>query len=766
MRQRSLPTSVRWLGIATAAFCCTLIYASCADPVAQRTLHVQRGDEYVQQKKYAEAIIEYRSANALDPRFAESRRKLADAYMASDNPSDALSEYVRAADLAPQDLDSQLKAGDLLLRFQRYEDARTRADAVLSRDPKNIAAYVMSGKALLGLKDPDQAIKQMQQVLDMQPADSRVYDTLGTLEYAKGSTKESEAAFRKAVEVDPGSAEAQTSLGFYLWATGRMHEGEEQFKAALALDPKADRANRAMAMAYLSSRRAKLAEPYLKTLAESSVLDRVRLADYYVSLSRLKDAREVLVSAMSDPTWGRRATLEVATIDYDEGRKLDAHKVVDAVLTRTPNDADALLIKARFLIAEGRSNDALAQIRAAADGDPANQPVHYLLGVLSAQFNHLEEAIESFNSVVRLNPRAAGANLHLANLYLTVHKPERAVAAAEDAIRITPDSPEAHLLLARGQLAMGNVAVARQELEQLVRQFPQSSRIHEQMGELLQGTHDAAGAIQSFERALQLEPSNMEAVEGLVGAYVEAGRLPDARRLTDARLQNAPKDSRALTMAGQLAYRTGDTDGAERYFKLAMEADASNVVPYVALAELFVSRNKLDEARTEWERVLERQPKASWAHTMIGLILEAQNKPDDALRHYQKALDIDPTAAVAETNLASIYADRGENLYVALQLALRAKATLPAAPPVNDTVGWVYYKRNQPLLAIPYLEAAVAGDASQAKHHYHLGMAYAAAKDVTKAQASLEQALRLSPSFPEAGLARQTLASLQKTGKK
>jgi tetratricopeptide (TPR) repeat protein len=286
------------------------------------------------------------------------------------------------------------------------------------------------------------------------------------------------------------------------------------------------------------------------------------------------------------------------------------------------------------------------------------------------------------------------------------------------------------------------------------------------MGELLLGTHDTAGAIRSFERALQLESSNVEALEGLVGAYVEAGRLADARRLTDARLQNAPKDSRALTMAAQLAYRTGDVDGAERYFKLAMEADASNVVPYVALAELFVSRNKLDEARTEWERVLERQPKASWAHTMIGMILEAQNKPDEALRHYQKALDTDPTAPVAQTNLASIYADRGENLYVALQLALRAKATLPAAPPVNDTVGWVYYKRNQASMALPYLEAAVAGDASQAKHHYHLGMAYAAVKDMTRAQASLEQALRLSPNFPESGVAKQMLASLPKAGRK
>jgi Tfp pilus assembly protein PilF len=282
------------------------------------------------------------------------------------------------------------------------------------------------------------------------------------------------------------------------------------------------------------------------------------------------------------------------------------------------------------------------------------------------------------------------------------------------------------------------------------------------MGELLQRTHDTAGAIRSFERAVELEPSNVEAVEALVGAYAEAGRVADARRLTAARLQNAPNDSRTLTLAAQLAYRTGDKAGAERYFKQALEADASNVVPYVALGELFVSQNKLDEARAEWEKVLARRPRASWARTMIGLILEAQNKPDEAARQYQQALDIDPDAVVAATNLASLYADRGGDLVVAAKLAQRAKNALPASPPVNDTLGWVYCKRDMASQGLPYLEAAVAGDASQATYHYHLGMAYAAIKEPAKAQVSLERALRLSPSFPGADAARQKLASLRK----
>jgi cytochrome c-type biogenesis protein CcmH/NrfG len=45
-------------------------------------------------------------------------------------------------------------------------------------------------------------------------------------------------------------------------------------------------------------------------------------------------------------------------------------------------------------------------------------------------------------------------------------------------------------------------------------------------------------------------------------------------------------------------------------------------------------------------------------------------------------------------------------------------------------------------------------------YHYHLGTAYAKSGDASRARPALEEALRLSPNFPEASQARLTLQSL------
>ena len=112
-------------------------------------------------------------------------------------------------------------------------------------------------------------------------------------------------------------------------------------------------------------------------------------------------------------------------------------------------------------------------------------------------------------------------------------------------------------------------------------------------------------------------------------------------------------------------------------------------------------------------------------------------------------------------NFASMYADAGINLDIALQLAQSAKAQMPDHPDVDDTLGWVYYKKDMANLAIRPLETSVSQEPTNALYHYHLGLAYAKTGNTTKARKSLEQALKLQPGFPGAADARSTLASLK-----
>src|SRR5687767_9754084 len=76
---------------------------------------VRKGDEFVQQQKLNEAVIEYRNAIQQDSLYGEARLKLADAYSSLGDAQNAVREYIRAADLLPDRADVQLKAATVLL---------------------------------------------------------------------------------------------------------------------------------------------------------------------------------------------------------------------------------------------------------------------------------------------------------------------------------------------------------------------------------------------------------------------------------------------------------------------------------------------------------------------------------------------------------------------------------------------------------------------------------------------------------------------------
>ena len=117
--------------------------------------------------------------------------------------------------------------------------------------------------------------------------------------------------------------------------------------------------------------------------------------------------------------------------------------------------------------------------------------------------------------------------------------------------------------------------------------------------------------------------------------------------------------------------------------------------------------------------------------------------------------------AEAKNNLAYLYADSGENLDRALDLAQEAKALLPNNPSVADTLGWVLFKRGVHSAAISYLKEAEAAtrpsDASLGVVRHHLAQAYEANGDTDDALAALARSLR--------ALEAQTAARKERGGK-
>ena len=146
---------------------------------------------------------------------------------------------------------------------------------------------------------------------------------------------------------------------------------------------------------------------------------------------------------------------------------------------------------------------------------------------------------------------------------------------------------------------------------------------------------------------------------------------------------------------------------------------------------------------------------------MVGFLLEGLGRGAEAEKRYRRVLELEPRAPVAANNLAWLLTERGGNLDEALQLAQMAKQVMPESPEINDTLAWVYYRKELPDLSLPPLRLAIEREPDNPVFHYHAGLVYLKTGEIAAARTSLETALKLNPSFIGATDARDALARLQ-----
>jgi Tfp pilus assembly protein PilF len=198
----------------------------------------------------------------------------------------------------------------------------------------------------------------MRQRLEKYPDDFTANFNMGDLLMNKRDPQGALPYFEAAVRANPVSAVAQTELGVALFQAGKLPEAEEQFKRALRMEP------------------------------------------------GYTDARYDL------------ASVQAARQEWD-----DAVASFQAVLAERPDDAksrqhlgDALYLWGDALAQAGRSEDALARYRAAAEVVPATAELHTKMALMLARMARLPEAQTELESALKVDAHFAPAQRMLADV--------------------------------------------------------------------------------------------------------------------------------------------------------------------------------------------------------------------------------------------------------------------------------------------------------------------------------------------------------------
>lgn len=763
-RKQTLRRSLRYAGIFVAASAGVVAVLLLVVKLLASTKEdfLASGDEFAQQGLWAEASISYRRAIELDGNYGLARYGLAKANLRQGQLRGAMAEYIRAADLLPDNLDARLQATKFLLVARRFEDARTSAERALALDPKNVEAQIAKATALAKMVDMNTGLFEIQQAIRMDPKDSRSFMMLGAMKVGQRNLVEAEAAFKQAVELVPSSVAAKQALAAFYWKTGRLPEAETWLRRALQNDPAQLESNRRLAAFLVFVGRAAEAEAPLKSMAESTgtAPAQLALADYYLGQGRSADAKAVLlplISGAGGPDGFAPARVRLARLDYTEGRRDEAHAGLSEALKKEPKNVDALVLRAQFFMAERDTVQAMRLAQDAVAAGPTSTDARLVLAESHARRSEVANAIRVFNEALQLNPSLEAAKVRLVQLQLLRGDVAAAVQLAEETVRVTPDSVAARLVRAEAYLAQGKLAQAESDLNLVLQSAPDIALAHARLGELHVKRRNAAAARREFDRATQLDPSSFEALRGRVALEIAERHPERAIVALEQRLKSTPEDTSVLMLAAAVHASTGDLKKQEVALRKIVDLDSTDHQAFVALANLYVDQNNLEEAREQYEG-LTSGPAAVGAQTMMGLIFEAQKKPAQAIAMYEKVLAAAPGSVVAANNLAALYVDAGGNLDVALQLAQDATRSRPDSALFNDTLGTIYMKKGLPEQAVRAFQVSVKAEPTQLDFRFRLGQAYMKAGDRRRAAEEFRFILKQKPDFRLAQLALEEMA--------
>ena len=131
---------------------------------------------------------------------------------------------------------------------------------------------------------------------------------------------------------------------------------------------------------------------------------------------------------------------------------------------------------------------------------------------------------------------------------------------------------------------------------------------------------------------------------------------------------NIKQDPAAAFEAGQNAHQRGDLDSAIRLYTVAVAADPALFQAYYQRAIALTNLHRDSEAEADLRKVVALKPDFSRAHRSLGRLLLDRGKTDDAKREFARAIELEPKLAGVRLDFASALIKSGDAAGAADQL--------------------------------------------------------------------------------------------------
>lgn len=328
---------------------------------------------YEQEKRYNDAIREYREAATVDSNFAPAWKDMGELYYLAKRFDESAGAYLRYAQLEPGDPEALLGLAQACLKTKRYRQALEAAEKAYEKDSTNVEIRLTLARAAFQNKDKERAAAIYATVNDTTQLGAEDYLRLGQFKLEAQDLAGAEADFLNAAGRDSTLSEAYYYLGFVDLRQDRTDQAIERFVQAINLDPENAAYYLNLGIARLRARQ--------NVAAVADLRDAVRLAP--TSAQGHIFLAQALMSADS---------LNAAITEYQKAREIE------------PDNASALRGLGLGYLKRSSYGQAVEVLDRATEVEPDNADGWAWLGQALALQNRTPEAMKSLDRALAIKP--------------------------------------------------------------------------------------------------------------------------------------------------------------------------------------------------------------------------------------------------------------------------------------------------------------------------------------------------------------------------
>ena len=303
----------------------------------------------------------------------------------------------------------------------------------------------------------------------------------------------------------------------------------------------------------------------------------------------------------------------------------------------------------------GRFEEVLLKAKPLSKFFPKASILLNLLGSSNMALLNYNEALENYNSALKMEPKNADFLHNMGNALSGIGDIMGAIGFYEKAQKKMPDDPEVLYKIGLNLQKIGALNESLNSYKQAVKIKPDYAEAFMNMGNILGEKGELNSAIDSYKQALKIKPDYVEAYSNLGLALKDKGDLEGAIDSYKQALKIKPDYAEAYNNMGIALKGTGDLTAAIDSYKQAIQIKPNYAEVYSNMGNALTDKGDLDAAIDSYKQAINIRPDYAEVYNNLGLAFKEKGELDAAKKCFETVLKKDPEDALgARMRLASL----------------------------------------------------------------------------------------------------------------